>query len=198
MYRQESRIFRVILIIILMVVVLVGLVLAGRSFLKQTIVEQQLDNSAEKQLLRTEVDRSVRMTVRGSIVGDDLFRSYEIEISPTIRRITTYKGYERSVIDNNQFENSTDAYTQFVNALNIAGYTRAVELVGGQSDTNGICAGGRLYHFQILEAQSVEKDFWTTSCRGITGSFRGDASTVRTLYFRQIPNADQITRNLNI
>jgi hypothetical protein len=138
------------------------------------------------------------MTVRGPITAEENFRSYQIEVGPTGRRFVTYNGYQNQMADDQRFNNSTEAYVQFVNALSRVGFTKEADISDEQNDTRGVCADGRLYTFEIMVAQSTEKELWTSSCRDAKGSFRGDAARVRDLFLDQIPDSSALLRKINL
>lgn len=198
MYRGRSKLLPVVLVAIVAVVAIIAMVSLGRALLGGDDRNEPVDDSANRALLNTEADRGVRMTVRGPIVGDESFRSYEIEVTPIGRRMTIYQGYQREVLENERLDNSTAAYTEFVNALSRAGYTEEAEESDAIDDTEGACATGRLYTFERLQAQSVTGELWTTSCRQIAGSFRGNAVLIRDLFQDQIPNSQDLLREIDI
>lgn len=197
MYRGGSRIFPAILILVVIIVAIIALVAVGRSLLGGSS-NQPASNPDRTALLTTDADHSVRMTVRGPLVADENFRSYQVEVSPVSRSLTTYKGYQLQQLDNKQYANSTDAYAQFVHALDLANFTKEAKLSDAQNDTQGVCASGRLYTFDIMEAQSSVKTLWTTSCQGIGGSFRGNAQQVRSLFLNQIPDSTSVLRTVDL
>ena len=197
MYRGRSNLLPVIVLVVVAAVAIIGMVSLGRLLLRGDN-DQVANDAATRALLNTEADRSVRMNVRGEIVADEDFRSYEIEISPIVRRMTLYKGYGNEIIDAVRLPNSTEAYAEFVNALNLAGFSDEAELPEGQGDTEGVCATGRLYTFSFLQAQSVTDQTWITSCRGVTGSFGDDASLARKLFEAQIPNSRELLRDIDL
>ena len=186
-----------VLLLIFVVVAIIGLVALGRLLLGGT-TQTRKDDPATKALLTTDADYSVRMTVRGPIVADEDFRSYTVTVSPSGREMTSFAGYDTRTIDNVALSNNTDAYTQFVGALNRASFSTGRTLSDTANNTDGVCATGRLYTFEILEAQSTVSKLWTTSCSGGSGSFRGDASAVRTLFLRQIPTSNDVLRAINL
>jgi len=198
MNRGKSKILPIVLLAIIAVVTIIIMVSIGRSLLNRGTQEKVVDDSSSRALLATEADRSVRMSVRGPIVANENFRSYEIEVSPIGRRLTTHKGYLGEIIEDNRLENNNEAYTEFVNALNRAEFTKLAEVSEEIKETEGLCATGRLYTFEILQAQSVVKKTWASSCRDIPGSFRGDAVLVRDLFQDQIPDGKKLLRDLDI
>ena len=199
MYRGESRLLPAILIIIVTIVAIFALVTLGRAIFSRNSGQVEADDSAKRALLTTDPDRSVRMTVRGPIVSDEDFRSYTIEVSPISRRMTTYSGFENTQLDNKQFDNNTEAYTEFVNALQRAGFTKGtVTSIDNEENMRGICAGGRLYTFELAQSQSLSQQLWTTSCRNTTGTFRGAAADIRTLFLRQIPGSSDMLRSIDL
>lgn len=188
----------VVLLAIVIVVAIIAVVGIGRAILNRDDRTQVVDDSVTRALLNTEVDRSVRMTVRGPITADEDFRSYQIEVSPIGRRMTIYQGYQGQVIENNQLGNSSKAYAEFVHALALANFTKEAQLSEELDDIRGVCAAGRLYTFELLRAQTVVKQTWTSNCRDIPGSFRGEAVAVRDLFQGQIPNSQDLLRDLDI
>lgn len=200
MYRGgSSRLFPALLILVVIIVAIVALVAVGRSFLGGSGSQSAATNPDRQALLTTDADHSIRMTVRGPLVADENFRSYQVEISPVTRSLTTFKGYQQQQIDNKQYSNTTEAYTQFVYALDRANFLKEAKLSDAQNDTRGVCASGRLYTFDIMEAQSSVKTLWTSSCGGSeAGSFRGNATDVRSLFLNQIPDSDTALRTINL
>lgn len=197
MYRGNSRVIPVVLLLIFVVVAIFGLVVLGRLLLGGS-AQPLKDDPTTKALLTTDADYSVRMTVRGPIVADEDFRSYSVTVSPTGREMTSSAGYDSRTVDNVALSNNTEAYTQFVGALNRASFSTGRTLSDTANNTDGACATGRLYTFEILEAQSTVSKLWTTSCSSGSGSFRGDASAVRTLFLRQIPTSNDMLRAINL
>jgi len=148
----------------------------------------QADTSRES-LLSTAADRAVRLKVRGNIVADEDFRSYQIQITPNERILALYKGYEKQEFDNITLDNNIPAYEQLVYALNRARMMNNSELTGESNDTRGICASGLLYEFQILKADKVLKSLWTTSCNRPRGSLGVSLAPLTSLFTVQISGA---------
>lgn len=197
MYRDKSRLVPIVLAIVVAIVAIIALVSLGRAVLNRNGSSQVVDDTASRALLTNEADRSVRMKVRGPIVADEDFRSYEVEISPIGRSMTVYGGYSKQVIEAERLVNNTQAYTEFIYALSRAGFTKE-KVLKEEVDAEGACATGRFYTFQLLQAQSVIKEYWTSSCRGLTGSFGGDAVLIRNLFEKQIPKSRELLRGVKL
>src|SRR5690606_4524565 len=119
MYKGRSnRIFPIVLVLIVVAIAVAALVSVGRLIFNgaQPADPTQVDRSRDA-LLATSTEHSVRMTVRGPIVANENFRSYQITISPTDRNLTTFSGYLDRTIDGKQLGNNLQAYEQFVYAL---------------------------------------------------------------------------------
>lgn len=200
MYKGRSKLLPIVLVVVFAVIAIIAIVSLGRAFLNRgedAPVAEEV-NSVKQSLLMSDVDSAVRMTVRGPILADENFNSYQITISPTARDMTTLGGYQNRVIDTKRLSNSTSAYEEFVHALSRVDFANIAEGPEVLSDVRGVCAEGRLYTFDLLQAQSVVRTSWVTSCRNVEGSFRGNAVASRDLFQRQIPDADVLIRSLNL
>ncbi|MCX6728930.1 MAG: hypothetical protein NTV39_04170 [Candidatus Saccharibacteria bacterium] len=143
----------------------------------------------QSDLLSTSANRAVRMNVRGPIVADEKFHSYQIQITPSNRTLTIYNGYENAVASNESLGNNVPSYTQFVNALDRASFMNSNIFTGSANNTAGVCAFGFLYNFTILQSDKPIKQLWTTTCNAPRGSFGGNLNTTTVLFTSQIPDA---------
>lgn len=199
MYKgNSSRILPIILILIVVAIAIAGLVSLGRMVFGGDQTDPNQVDVGRDALLNTSVDRSVRMTVRGPIVADEQFRSYQITVTPTSRQITSYSGYLETPIQAKQYSNNVKAYEQFVYALDKANMMNGQELAEEQNDTRGICATGRVYEFEVLRASSSVKRLWTSTCKGSPGSFKANVEQIEDLFFSQIPDAREVLKDLDI
>ena len=187
---RSTRVLPVALIIIIIVIAIVGLTYVARLlfFSDNSGVLSQADTS-QAALTSTSADRAVSMTVRGAIVADEDFRTYQIKVTPNGRILTIYAGYQNQPIDNITIGNNIPAYEQFVYALNRAKLMNNDEAIGDSNDTRGVCPTGKLYEFQIIKADKSVKKLWTTSCSNARGSLGLNVSTFTNLFIDQIPGA---------
>jgi hypothetical protein len=182
---------------IIFLIVIVGLIIAAavsvvRIFTSNNDQQSsQVVDTSNQALLSTTANRSVRMTVRGVIVGDETFRSYEVLVTPGKREFTRYKGYLAEPLSDVTYQNNTKAYDEFVHALSLAGLAKGTALKGNADDTRGICASGILYEFEIINEGKTIKRLWTTNCGGIKGSLTADPGQLQGLFLAQVPDASQ-------
>jgi hypothetical protein len=190
MYKSSSsRVLPIIIVLLVVAIAIAALVSVGRAvFGGDSSNGTKVDPGVES-LLNTAVDHSVRMTVRGPLVADEQFRSYQITVDSSSRRLNTYSGYLGQTIDSVQLGNNTKAYDEFVHALDRANLMKGTELEDEKNDTRGICATGRVYEFEVLQGASVIKRLWTSTCKGSTGSLKASLSQVQKLFTNQIPDS---------
>ena len=62
----------------------------------------------------------------------------------------------------------------------------------------GICATGRVYEFNILDAGDVDEMLWTSTCGGSPGSLDASATQLSKLFINQIPDGSNITNSLKL
>ena len=191
-----QRAVPIILIILVIIIAIAALVSVGRSIFGGD--SQPVVNSGRESLLNTALDRSVRMTVRGPIVGDNVFHSYTITVSPTSRNLTTYQGYLLTQLETDQQTNNSKAYQQFVYALDRAAMMEGTEPEGDANDTRGICATGTLYRYETLQGTNVVKELWTTSCGRSKGSLRAVNQSLVRLFKAQIPDNNKLLTNIKL
>ncbi|CAN5373276.1 hypothetical protein BH10PAT4_BH10PAT4_3780 [soil metagenome] len=187
---RNSRIIPVALILIIIAIAIAALITLARAvFFSDTTQTVSDVDTSRTALLNTAVDHSVTMTVRGSIVADEQFRSYRIAITPTTRTLTTYTGYLDKQIDQINLANNTTAYEEFIYALEKANYVKGSELTGDENDRRGICATGKVYEFGTLTAGKSVKTLWTTSCSNAKGSLNASVTALTALFLKQVPDS---------
>ena len=200
MYKGKSnRIFPIIIVILVVALALAALVSIGRVIFGGGggSSEQKIDDS-QSALLDTSGGSHVMMSVRGPIVSDENFRSYQLDISPSGRNMTTFAGYSGKRIDSRQLGNTTTAYEEFVYALNRLNFMKGDALEGKDNETRGICPTGRLYEFVVMRGDRVVKQLWTTSCGGARGSFRTNLEQTRALFLRQVPDSNRLASSIDL
>lgn len=200
MYKSSSsRVVPIVLVLIVVAIAIAVLVSVGRAIFGGSSNQgtEKVDLGVES-LLNTSVDRSVRMIVRGPLVADENFRSYQIAVDSSSRRLTTYSGYLDQTIESVQLGNNTKAYEEFVYALARANLMTGTELDDEKNDTRGICATGRVYEFEVLQGNSVIKRLWTSTCKGSAGSLKASVKQVDVLFKNQIPDSKKTLSKIDL
>lgn len=205
MKEKIIRIAPILLIIAIAILSIITLVTIANAFLgngdnqnKQTESSTEKNDTSAQSLVTNEPTRSVKMTVRGPIVANENFRSYTIEVTPSSRMLTTYKGYLGEVIKSVKLDNNENAYVEFVNALNKANMMKGVALTGEADDLEGVCATGHIYDFSILKDNKVEKHLWTSTCKGSKGSLAANVPQLQNLFIKQVPDNEKFVKDLGL
>lgn len=196
---RTSRIIPVALVIIIIVIAVAALVsLARVVFFSGNSTTPDVVDTSREALLSTSAGHSVRMSVRGPIVANEEFNSYQITVSPSSRTIQTYVGYRESVVERKSLGNNVASYEQFVYALDKADLAVGDELEGDRNDVRGVCATGRLYEFSILKDGEPVKYLWTSTCKGSPGSLDASVDQLTELFVAQIPDAETLINNVDL
>ncbi len=192
---QRNSNFRILPLIITIIVValaIAAIVSIGRAIFSGGASNEeaaQVDQGRES-LLNTSGGRSVQMTVRGPIVADEEFQSYQVEVSNSERSITAYKGYLESRTGGTSLSNNTRAYEQFVYALDKANMMKGEEPEAeADNDLRGICASGYVYEYATVSSGNIVKSLWTSSCGGSKGTLDASKEQLNSLFLGQIPNS---------
>ncbi len=193
---QRNSNFRLLPLIISVIVVallIAAVVSIGRAIFSggksSTEDTAQVDEGREA-LLNTSGGHSVQMTVRGPIVANEDFQSYQVDVSNSERSITSYLGYLESRSGGTSLSNNTPAYEQFVYALDKANMMKGVEPDSNEADDlRGICASGYVYEYAVLSSGNVVKSLWTSTCSGSKGTLDASKEQLTKLFLDQIPNS---------
>jgi hypothetical protein len=175
------------LVVIVVILVIKGFSGGGSSKQQQSPLSDYAGTSSVMQL-----------TVSGPIVGDQQFQSYRILVGREQTTIETRLGYEGNVVDQRSYDNNQESYTNFLRALDAAGFTKG-DKKSPNKDERGMCANGDRYVLQIKTGSSDVQRFWSTTCRG-QGNFKGNSQEVRKLFNAQIPQIDfsKLTNSLKL
>lgn len=198
-----SRFIPILLVIIITIVAVAAVIAIGRALFgdggspNNTQPNPNIED-AKTALLSTDVDRSVRLTVRGPIVANENFRSYSITITPDSREMITYEGYLDNQIDRKRLDNNTKAYTELVYALDKRKMMDGKDLTDEQNDLRGICASGKIYKFETIKNNSVVKSLWTSDCSGSKGSAQSNVNEILDMFLKQIPDGKKMASGIGL
>jgi hypothetical protein len=196
----RSRILPIALILIIVIIAVVAIVSLTRAVFfsgPSTSTTSQTDTSRDA-LLNTSASHSVRMTVRGPIVADEVFHSYQISVTPSSRTLVTYTGYLDKKVGQVALSNNVPSYEEFIYALDRANLTKGKQLTGTQNDTRGVCATGQVFEFEILDDTKSVKQLWTSTCSGSKGSLDASVKQLTALFVAQIPDSSKLIKKVNL
>lgn len=192
---NSTKLVPIAVIIVIVIIVIVAVVSIGRSLFnttEETKVEEDL-NKGRTALLDLDSGNSVKMSVRGPLVADENFASYNILVTPGNRTLTVYSGYQDNVKKRKTLNNNAAAYEEFVYALDKANYMKGeVPADDEKNDLRGICATGYVYEYSVLSENEPVKRLWTSTCGGSPGSLEASVEQLNNLYFEQIPDSKTI------
>lgn len=194
-----SRFVPILLVIVITVVAVAAVLAIGQALMgggqKESSNQSEIGTSA---LLSSDLSRSVRLTVRGPIVADEKFRSYQVTIAPNARVMTTHEGYLEKQLDAKNFSNNTRAYEELVYALDKRRMMEGRQLSEEQNDLRGICATGRVYTFETLMNGEPVKTLWTSDCSGSKGSATANVQEVVDMFLKQIPDGKKMATSVGL
>lgn len=189
MYRGSNpRIFPIIIVVLVIALVIAAVISVGRMiFFSSSSSQDKVADSMSTSLVDTDESRSVRWAVRGPIVANEKFQSYQITVSPSSRSYMVYTGYLDQVVLTHKYENNRQAYEQFVYALAKADVTNTRN--AADNDIRGACATqGLAFVFETAKDGTVDQSEWTTTCAGSKGTMTAKPAQVQALFVNQIPD----------
>jgi hypothetical protein len=140
-------------------------------------------------------ETAIRYVNDGPINAEENHRQVRIVIDKNKRAIDILTGYQGTVLATQTFDNNKEAFTEFLAALDRAGFT--IKRNSKLDSEAGICPAGNRYVFELYNSpnNSSFKPFrrWQTSC-GLQGNFGGTVTTIRSLFKAQIPNYEEFIR----
>lgn len=189
-----------LLVIIITIVAIAAVLAIGQALLGGGTKKEpptQADPGKEA-LLSSDLSRSVRVTVRGPIVADEKFRSYQITVAPNTRTMTTHEGYLEKQLEAKTFDNNTKAYEELVYALDKRKMMDGRPLPDDKNDLRGICATGKVYKFETLMNGEPVKTLWTSDCGGSKGSAAASVHEILDMFLKQIPEGKKMAASVGL
>lgn len=175
---------------IVLIILLIFLIFHGGGKAKVPTTSKTLDSYAT-------TDAEVSMTIDGPIVANQNHQAIKITVANDTATYDEIQGYQGDVIKQQSYPNNVDSYTNFLFALERAGFTEG-STDSTLKDERGYCPLGDRYIFQInQDGQQLER-YWTTNCSGTPKSFKGNTNLTITLFQDQIPDYDNLSNNVNL
>jgi hypothetical protein len=139
----------------------------------------------------------VRLTIDGPINANINHQQVQIAVNANTVTFDQIQGYDGNIVNQQQFSNSPNAYSAFLHALEIAGFTEG-DTSSAIGNEQGHCALGSRYVLELVQGGSDLERFWTTSCSGLTASYEGNFPLTLTLFEAQVPGYLTLSAGLNI
>jgi uncharacterized iron-regulated membrane protein len=143
-------------------------------------------------------DAQVIMTIDGAINGDDTHRAIRVTVDQNSRELDVIQGYSDTVIQNNPNYNTKNAYSAFLSALDVAGFTVQRKGPAANISEAGQCPLGQRINFELQQDGNVLLNSWTTSCSAKNGNLGGNSQLLQQLFENQITNYETLTDSVNL
>jgi hypothetical protein len=180
----NSRIYLGALAGIIIVLVLIALA-AG------SVKSQSVKPSTDLNLMDyVQTDVEVRLTVERPVEADEDHKSTQATVSRNSRTVAVYKTYNSQLLGGQNYENNQAAFTEFMAALDRAGFTR--QNPSSQESEAGYCPTGTRYVYELVQDQKVISHLWSDSCGDPQRTFMGNGVLVRQIIQSQIPNYSRV------
>ncbi len=132
----------------------------------------------------------MQMTIDGPVNADKTHSQIRVTVGRDETTLDIMKGYQGSVVSTKTFANNQAAYTQFLHALNVAGFTKG-NVDPNVRDERGYCPNGERFIFEAVSGGQDVMRWWKTSCA--EGNFRGKSDVIRSLFKAQVPDYNMLT-----
>lgn len=143
----------------------------------------------------TDPNVSITETIIGPITAAQTHDQVDIEVTNSTASIRVSRGYDGNVVSSRDYPVSTEAFSEFLSALDHAGFTEGNTDEKLKND-KGYCAAGQRYIFTIEDGSNTIQRFWTTSCNK-TKTYKGNLTLTVNLFRKQIPDYNDLTRDVN-
>lgn len=181
-------------------VLAIGLIIWGllsiASGIFNTSESEEIAEVNQEPIYDVRLSGKVRYTIDGPVVANENHRSAVVEVAPSIVTMTVYKSYGQQVVSQNTYPNTNAAYQTFLDALHQLNVNDRLQGTTESDDNaeSGVCPQGRRF---ILEVDS-ELRRWTTSCSSDDGNAGFSMSELNTLVEDQVPDFDEIVRDIDL
>jgi hypothetical protein len=140
-------------------------------------------------------DAEVRLTIDGPINANEDHQQVQITANQNVVTFDQFQGYDSTVVNQQQFVNSVNAYSAFLYSLELNGFTEGTNS-SALSNEQGHCALGDRYIFELIQRGNNLERYWATSCPKVAASFEGNLPLMLTLFDAQVPNYQTLTKNI--
>jgi hypothetical protein len=182
------RYFIGFLITIGLIILLVVLLFSGGGS------KQEVPKTSKPLVDYVNTNAVVRLTADGPVNGDSIHEAIRITVGKDQVSYERIQGYVNHVVESKTFPNNTEAYDQFLYALQRAGFTQGDNSAALKTE-KGHCPQGNRYIYEIIDGTTQIERYWASSC-GKPASYQGAPATTNTLFKAQVPGYDDLQTNI--
>jgi hypothetical protein len=135
-----------------------------------------------------------QLIIDGPINADQTHQQIQVTVGNTNTYFAILNGYQGQVSTSKTFENNQAAFSVFLHALNLVGFTKG-NTDPKVSDDRGFCPDGERYEFELSQGSDTIEHFWATSCGG-QGTYGGGVQQTLDLFQNQVPGYPDLTANV--
>lgn len=137
-----------------------------------------------------------RLTIDGPINSNLIHTAVRITVGQTDVTYEQIQGYEGTVVNTQNYANNQSAYSNFLYALDHAGFTKG-DPSKSLANEKGYCPLGNRYVMELVDGSKMVERYWATSCgSGAPKTYHGNLGLTLTLFKKQVPDYDRLTLNL--
>lgn len=137
----------------------------------------------------------VRYTIDGPVNQNEIHSKVRITVSKDQVLFEQIQGYEGKLVQTKTYPSNPQAYATLLRSLDKSNFTLANK--NADKDERGYCPKGKRYIYEIINGSDTVQRLWSTSCNAREGSYQGgDATTIRTLFQRQVPDYGSLTSRI--
>ncbi len=188
----------IVIILVVVLVILLGLLLFGGNKKPENsnkAVTSKVTVASKKISDYNSSNSFVRLTIDGPVNADQIHRMIRITIAQDQNNLDTYRGYQYAPINSAIYANNTNAYKDFLFALQNGGF--GIDRKTNQPNDAGMCPLGSRYIFEVFDSNKQVSRRWSSTC-GNLGSFGGKTSLMLSLFKAQIPDYTKQITGINL
>ena len=176
-----------LLVVLGLLILLIVLLVGGGGKPKVPATSKTLDSYAT-------TNAETRLTIDGSVNAQSIHNQIRITVDRNNVTYEQVQGYNGNVIKMQRFDNTENAYANFLSALTHAGFTKG-NADKALADERGYCSTGDRYIFELSQNDKNIERFWATNC-GNPKTYGGNANLTVELFKAQVPGYSDLTQSI--
>ena len=138
---------------------------------------------------------SVSFTTYGSLVSNAQRTTVTITVSASDVNLSIYSGYQKTIINHEDFANNQTAYNYLLSNLDSQGFLSAKTTKLNEASA---CPSGETYELVLTDNSKTISSLWDDNCNsGVDGTFYGNGQSsigaIQTLFQNQVTNYSDFT-----